>query len=194
MKAIKYFRSLTETDLHIISTEASFVKEQCPAVNDFLLLVEGPIYAMVHNLYPKLRDLKPIFSLIQYAEKITRIVEKHTKSRLLSLPAKNNTNVEYRMCKIATLSVQKINNLIKTDPAKLFFEAAETLVHPVTALISTERSIKEAVKASTLLEYVLISEFLIVHAVFKDSVKSRRTTTQRKHCSKDTNWSTVVSL
>lgn len=60
-----------------------------------------------------------------------------------------------------TLSVQKLNDLNETDPAKLFFEAAETFFHPAAAMISTERSIKEALKASTLLEDMPIPELLI---------------------------------
>ena len=57
VRAINYFKKLSDEDIKIVQAEAAFVMEYCSPVSKLLLLIEGSKYPLAHLLYPKVREL-----------------------------------------------------------------------------------------------------------------------------------------
>lgn len=88
---------LTAVDVKIIQTEASFVKDHCPVVNELLLLVEGSTYPMAHYLHPKLKEIKSAFSILAKSKRVTYDLGEKSKSLIVSLSYEKKNNLEDRI-------------------------------------------------------------------------------------------------
>lgn len=174
VRAVQYFKKLSDEDIRIIQAEAAFVLEYGSPVSELLLLIEGSKYPLAHLLYPKIRKLCTSFSVVKNAEDIKSVISKKTKDCLCVLTRSKQRNAEGRIKAVCAASLEKLQKFLAEDTARSFFNASETLFYPPKMLSVPDSNYNtitlKAKQQISLLDHIPNEQFLVLYGLLRDQV------------------------
>lgn len=164
VKSVEYFKKLSEEDIQIIKSEATFVAEYCTLVSKLLVEVEASKQPLCHLLYSKLNEVRKTFSIICRASDVKTVLFEKTKCSLKVLPSEKRKNLEGRIKSVSKKCYELFGGHLSSDPAKSLFEAAQTLFDPSKMIINykNEFKVSAAKKKLSLLDPIPSANFSVV--------------------------------
>lgn len=157
---------MTDEDIKIIKSEATFVEEYYTPVSNLSVELETSKKTMCHLLYTKINEVRKIFSIVKNASDVKSVLYENTKSSLALLSSQKRKNLENRITYVSKRCDQLFTEYLSSDLAKSLFTDAQTLFKP-SKIITTCNTETKLTEAKSNLSLFPSANFKVLHVNFK---------------------------